>query len=257
MKKQVYILSILLLTTLIVNAQDTLVSKKKWHYLGEIYLMFPTMSGSMGIRNLPDVDLDVDAGDIFSHLKMGAMFYFEAANDKWAINSDLLYMKLGQDATPGTVIVSGDVTAKQLGWEVAGLRRVTPWLELGLGGLLNSLSTTVNITRNDIGEGTTSNSAEISETWFDPMLVARIMNQPDKKFLYLLRGDVGGFGLGSGSSNFAWEVQAYAGYRFSKLFQMTAGYRIIGLDFETGEGQYRFLYDVNTYGPVVRFGFNF
>jgi hypothetical protein len=257
MKIRFYILTILLLPVLIANAQDSLASKKKWHYLGEIYLMFPTMSGSMGIRNLPDLDFTADAGDIFSHLKMGAMFYFEASNDKWAINSDLLYMKLGQDVTPGQVIVSGDVTAKQLGWEIAGLRRVTPWLEVGLGGMLNYLNSTVNITRNDVGEGNTSTSAEITETWFDPMLVARIMNKPDKKFLYLFRGEVGGFGLGSSETNFAWQVQAYAGYRFTKLFQITAGYREIGLDYETGSGQDRFMYDVNTYGPVIRFGFNF
>jgi hypothetical protein len=32
-----------------------------------------------------------------------------------------------------------------------------------------------------------------------------------------------GFGIGS---EFAWQVQAYAGYRFSRLFQITGGYRV-------------------------------
>jgi hypothetical protein len=29
------------------------------------------------------------------------------------------------------------------------------------------------------------------------------------------------------------------------------------VDYEKGSGQDRFLYDINTFGPVVRLGFNF
>jgi len=72
--------------------------------------------------------------------------------------------------------------------------------------------------------------------------------------MYEFRGEIGGFGIGS---DFAWQIQAYAGYRFSKLFHITAGYRVISLDYKTGEGENRFLYDINTFGPVIRFGFNF
>jgi hypothetical protein len=62
------------------------------------------------------------------------------------------------------------------------------------------------------------------------------------------------FGIGS---DFTWQLQAYAGYRFSKLFQLTAGYRIIGIDYDKGADKDRFIFDMNEFGPVVRFGFNF
>jgi len=67
-------------------------------------------------------------------------------------------------------------------------------------------------------------------------------------------GDIGGFGIGS---EFAWQWQAYAGYRFTKLFQVTAGYRRVSMDYGKGESDNRFVYDMATFGPVVRMGFSF
>jgi hypothetical protein len=227
---------------------------KKWQFLVEPYLMFPNMNGKTGVGNLPDVSVDANPGDIFSNLQMGAMLNLEASNDKWAVATDFIYMNLQQDVTSGKLINSGEVTAKQFAWELAGLRRVTPWLELGIGGILNSIQAGVNINVNDIGGGTTSKSKELTQSWYDPMLIARIKHNPVKKFIYEVRGEIGGFGIGS---DFAWQIQAYAGYRFSTLFQITGGYRVISLDYSKGEAENRFLYDMDTFGPVIRFGFNF
>jgi hypothetical protein len=38
---------------------------------------------------------------------------------------------------------------------------------------------------------------------------------------------------------------------------LTAGYRILGMDYDKGSGEDRFKYDMNIFGAVVRFGFNF
>ena len=252
-----FICIVALTLPLFVSGQDKTVTTKpkgKWSFLVEPYLMFPNMNGQTGLGNFPDISVDANPGDIFSKLQMGAMLNLEAHNDKWAIASDIIYMNLNQDATPGKLINSGKVNAKQLAWELAGLRRVTPWLELGVGGILNSISSEVNINVNNVGGGTTNRSKEITKTWYDPMLIARIQSAQGKKFIYQFRGEIGGFGIGS---DFAWQIQAYAGYRFSKLFQITGGYRVISLDYTTGSGDSRFLYDMDTFGPVIRFGFNF
>ena len=245
---------VLSLTALTVSAQETADSSQKWAFLVEPYLMFPNMNGTTGVGVLPAVDVDADVSDIFSHLQFGAMLYFEASKDRWAISSDILYMDLNQDVTPGTVINSGTVGAQQFAWEVAGLYEILPWLEGGFGGRLNTLSMETDIVQNVIGGGTTTSNQLITRTWFDPILIARIKSDPAKKLIYQFRSDMGGFGVGS---DFAWQVQAYAGYRFSKLFQVTAGYRMIGIDYNKGDGQDRFLYDMDTFGPVIRFGFNF
>ena len=86
------------------------------------------------------------------------------------------------------------------------------------------------------------------------MLVARLKLPDSGKWLVQHRGDIAGFGVGSGLT---WQIQAYGGYTFSDLFQVTAGYRALGIDYGTGADQDRFLYDITTFGPVLRVGFNF
>jgi hypothetical protein len=47
---------------------------------------------------------------------------------------------------------------------------------------------------------------------------------------------------------------------FTQIFKIISnnrGYRIIRMDYEAGNGQDNFLYNMDTSGPVVRFGFNF
>ena len=253
----------LLITVDLSAQQDETVAAQtnKWTFLVEPYVMFPNMNGTLGIGVLPNAEIDASTSDIFSNLKMGFMLNLEASNGTWAVGSDVLYMKLGtqkvrsKELINGSVIsANGELEAKQLGWEVSGLRRVTPWLELGLGILVNSINADLEITRNEIGGSTSTISKSKTETWVDPMVVTRVKSKPGEKFIYHFRGEIGGFGIGS---DLAWQIQAYAGYRFSKLFQITGGYRLISLDYESGSDQDRFMYNVDTSGPVIRFGFNF
>jgi hypothetical protein len=229
-------------------AQDA--ATKKWHYLGDLYMMFPNMKGETTVANLPEVEVDADEAAILGNLKFGAMFYLEATNDNWAISSDFIYMKLNQGLETTNLIKSGSITMEQLAWEMDGLKHLTPWLEVGLGGRLVSLSTGVDAT----GTLNQPHIGSASKTWYDPVIVMRTQGAIKEKWLLQFRGDVGGFGVGS---NFSWQIQANAGYRFSKLFQTTIGYRYISIDYDKGEGAQRFLYNIDTYGWVVRFGFNF
>ncbi len=242
----------------IVSAQDSAstapIKTNKWHYRVEPYLLFPNMVGETGISGLPLAEVDASTGDIFEKLKIGAMLNLEASNDKWAINSDLLYMNLEQDLKPSTLIKSGSINAKQFGWEVAGLRRINSWLEVGAGALLNSLKVEMNIVRNAAGGETITQNGSQSKTWVDPMLIARLATNPSKKVTGQFRGEIGGFGIGS---DLAWQIQAIGSYRFSKLFDISAGYRAISLDYTSGEGNKAFIYDVVTHGPTIKFGFNF
>jgi hypothetical protein len=163
-------------------------------------------------------------------------------------------MNLEKDLKPSTLIKSGRINAKQLGWELAGLRRVNSWLELGVGGLLNSLKVEMNIERMMAGGETLTQNGSQSKTWVDPMLIARLSTNPAKKVTGQFRGEIGGFGIGS---DLAWQLQAVGSYRLSKLFDISAGYRAISLDYASGDGNKAFIYDVVTHGPTVKFGFSF
>lgn len=231
----------------IAQAQET--STKNWHYLGEIYLMFPNMSGETAIGDLPPVSVDADVDDIFGSLEMGAMFYLEATNDDWSITSDFIYMKLGQDLEPRTIVTGGGLEMKQYAWEIAGFKRIMPGLDAGLAARYNQLDVALDIeTLINTREGSGS------ESWIDPVIILRSNHVFNEKWLTQVRADAGGFGVGS---DFSWQLQANVGYRFSDLIQTSLGYRYISIDYDQGNGEDRFLYDMDTYGFVARVGFNF
>ena len=230
------------------------IPEKKWNFLTDVYLMFPNINGETGIGESLILPVDANPGDVFSKLQMGAMLYLEAKTDKWALASDLVYMDLNQEVTPGTFVNSGDITAKQLIWEVAGLYRITSFLEAGFGGRLNYLKAGMDVRRNVFPAGTEEVTGEQSKTWYDPVAIARFTTDIKDKWLFQFRGDIGGFGVGS---DLTWQLHASAGYRFSKILQMSLGYRILSTDYKTGEEPKEFLFDVNEFGPEIRFGFNF
>lgn len=237
-------------------AQDTTTKvKSKWNWTVQPYVMFPVMDGDIGLGNLPDAAIHASASDIFSHFKFGAMLYAEAANDRWAISSDIIYMDLGEKIEGKHGILSGEAGMKQFVWELAGLRRVNTWLEGGIGFRIVNLQSDLTMQVDaSVPGGAGPRSGSLSETWVDPVIIGRIKFPSKTKWSFQLRGDLGGFGIGS---DFTWQGQADVGYRFSKLFKLSLGYRFIGIDYEKGDGSERFKYDVDTYGPVLRFGFHF
>ncbi len=232
------------------------IPEKHWSFLTDVYLMFPYMDGETGVGDLLSVPVDASPGDIFSKLKMAAMLYLEASTSKWAITSDLVYMNLNQEVSPGTLFHSGEVTAKELIWEPAGLYRVVPFWEVGLGGRLTTISTDIDARRYVVGIGNPTEpvTAGGSKTWMDPVIITRFSAAIKEKWLLQFRGDIGGFGIGS---ELTWQLQAYAGYRFGRVFQLTAGYRYLSVDYDKGVDAERFVFNLASFGPVVRFGFNF
>ncbi len=254
MKKGWILLALVVLVAKTCSSQDSTQAPKRWQFLVEPYLMFPTMSGTIGIGTLPDADFKLGTSDIFSRLQSGFMLSVEAQNGTWAVSSDVLYMKLKQDVEPTKVINSGSATMSETAWELAGLHTLLPWLEGGIALRLLSIQMSAEVVRNQVGGTTSSQSQSIKNTWVDPVLVMRMKLPDSGKWLLQFRGDIGGFSIGS---KLTWQLQAYGGYRFSDLFQVTAGYRTLSIDFEKGSDKDRFLYDVITYGPVIRVGFNF
>ena len=235
------------------TAQDSS-HERNWHFLTELYLMFPYLDGEIGVDNSLTVPIDASPGDIFSKLKLAGMLYLEAGTDKWAITSDLVYMNLNQDVTESILLHSGTVGVKQLVWEVAGLYRVLPFLEVGAGGRLSNLQAEIDVRRNVFPAGTEEYYGTASDTWLDPILITRFSTDIKDNWLFQFRGDLGGFGLGS---DFTWQLQAYVGYRFSEVFQFTAGYRALSTDYQKGTDSNLFVFNVKEFGPVIRFGFNF
>ena len=230
-------------------------AKSGWHFLLELYVMFPNMNGNVAVGRLPPSNINLKPGDIFSHFQIGAMLYFEASNEHWVISSDVLYMDLSGDADSIFRVLQGHAEMKQLGWEVAFLRKINPWLSAGIGFQLNDIQSDISLTK-DSGRVPFQQSGSLTKTWVDPSLILAVKLPLGQggKWDFRGRGNIGGFGIGS---KIYWQVQAYFDYHVSKLFQVSLGYRAIKMDYETGSEKDYFLYNLVTFGPVVRFGFNF
>ena len=235
-----------------INAQ-TPDSSKKYQLFLEPYLMLTSMSGTTGIGNLPNTFVCIPASDLFSHLKFGGMLYAEVHNNQFAFTSDLFYASLSQDASGKNGILSGTANLKQFFWELEALRKLTPWVEVGIGARINSIESGLNI-HVTLPGGSMTQTGDKKNTWVDPLIVTRLKTWVDNKWLLALRVDVGGFGIGS---QFSWQLQPDIAYRASKLMQFGLGYRYLFMDYNHGSGSDRFYYNMEEYGPQIRIGFNF
>lgn len=247
------LLMILCSTFVQISAQQA-DTTKKWNFLADVYLMFPYMDGETGIGENLILPVDATAGDIFSNLKLGAMVYLEAKTDKWTITSDFVYMNLNQEITPTVLLNSGEVTFRQFIWETAGLYRITDFWDAGIGGRLNYLEAEVDARINQIPGGTEGVFGRKHKTWWDPLIITKLKTDINDSWLLQFRGDVGGFGVGS---DLTWQLQGYVGYRFTELFQLTGGYRVLYNDYANGTAPREFVFNMYEHGPVIRFGFNF
>jgi hypothetical protein len=93
--------------------------------------------------------------------------------------------------------------------------------------------------------------ASLSQTWADPFVGGRISVGLGERWTMRLRGDIGGFGLGS---DFTWQTVGLIGYRFSLLgrpAEAVIGYRALGQDYRSGSGPRRFEWNMVQHGPVL------
>ncbi len=224
-----------------------------WHWLAEPYLMLPNMKGEVGLADLPSAPVDEDPSDIFDNLQFGAMLYVEAHNGQWMFSSDVLYMDLKSDLAANNIVSSGTGEVSQLGWELAAMRRLTPWFELGVSATYNKIDADVNMTF-VTSFGTATRHVGLTRDWIDPTVVARATFPIGAKWAAQIRGNIGGFGVGS---DLFWQIQADAIYQHSDRWRFVFGYRVIDTDYDQGSGTNRFRYDMQNFGPVLKVGYSF
>ncbi|EIM28445.1 hypothetical protein [Microvirga lotononidis] len=91
-----------------------------------------------------------------------------------------------------------------------------------------------------------------SVDWVDPMIGGRIRYTVSPGHELLLRGDIGGFGLGS---DFSWQAIGAYGFELGTYqgvtFSGVVGYRALYVDYSQGEGRQRYQYDMLQHGPVL------
>lgn len=91
-----------------------------------------------------------------------------------------------------------------------------------------------------------------SVDWLDPMIGARMRYTVASGHELFLRGDIGGFGVGSA---FSWQAIGAYGFELgtyqSITFSGVIGYRALYVDYVQGEGRRRYEFDMLQHGPVL------
>jgi len=93
-----------------------------------------------------------------------------------------------------------------------------------------------------------------AKQWIDPVVGARVLVDLDEHWRFLVRGDLGGFGVGS---EFTWFVDASVSYTFGHGIFATLGYRALYLDFDDGSGSDRTNITGILHGPYIGLGVRF
>ena len=255
---QTIIIALMILFTLPAIAQEDAKKEKQWNFTAAPYLLMPYMNGDVGLGPA-NINVDANPGEIFDNLDFGMMLYFEASSDKWVANFDLLYMNLGGNGETPLLGRDASVDVKQLGLTFNGLYRVVEWASVGIGFRVNSIKQGIKIAAlpgpGPGGIELPAVDASMTQTWVDPLIVARLMTRfDDSKWRLGIVGDIGGFGIGS---DLAWQINPFVGYQFSKLFEIDLAYRWLAMDYETGSGVDYFLYDMVISGPELGLLFHF
>ena len=214
----------------------------------ELYLLLPWISGTVDVARL-QTQIDVSASDVLGNLKFAALADYRGEARKWAVLADVVYMNVGGDGTGTQELSTAEVDVEEFIAELDGAWRISKSFELLAGGRYTHLRTTVTLTT----PGGTS-EAKIEEDWFDPIVGAQAFLPLSKAFQLQLRGDVGGFHVGS---NFTWQAIARVNWQVSRVVSLGIGYRWLDQDFETGSGVDYFRWDILTQGPLLAGGFRF
>jgi hypothetical protein len=252
-----------------------------WTFRVVPYGWLASMDGTQTVRGR-SVKVDASFLDILenSDTLVALMGDFEARKGPFALYGDVVWSKVGVDPSQvrtrtiapgivGTVGTALDVSIEMAiveGGAAYEVVRAGPVAFDVLAGarywyqeadLSFDLAATL-----DIGDLQIAGAREIARSgsveWLDPVIGARLRYTMAPGHDLFLRGDIGGFGVGS---DFSW--QAVGGYIFDVgtwqgvTVSGVIGYRALAVDYTQGEGRRRYEFDIVQHGPILGLSMRF
>jgi hypothetical protein len=222
-----------------------------WQHEVAPYLFAAGMDGTAGVGSVI-ADVDVSFGDILENLEWGAMLAYRGTKGPWSISVDGIYMDLDAEKTGPQGAIFGKAEMQQIAIAADIGYAVAEQAVVFAGLRYNELDADVLVR----GSGPLGvvRTAGGSESWVDPVLGARGELPVAEHWWLGLRGDIGGFGVGS---DFAWQAVGSVRWQATPTIAVLAAYRYFDQDYEDGSGSDAFLYDVAASGPCLGVSFRF
>jgi hypothetical protein len=252
-----------------------------WTYRFVPYGWLTSMKGTQTVRGR-STKVDASFIDIVekSDTLVGLMGTFEARHGPFAFYGDLVWSKVGVEGSnvrtrslaPG---ITGTVgRALELDFQMAivevgaayEVARSGPLAFDVLGGVrywYQEADLSFDVARSiDIGDlelaGGRAFARSGSVDWLDPVIGARVRYAVAPGHELFLRGDIGGFGVGS---DLSWQVIGGYGFDFGAwngiTFSGVIGYRALSVDYAQGGGRRRYEFDMLQHGPVLGLSMRF
>ena len=193
-------------------------------------------------------DIKFDFEDVFD-LDAAFLGHFEAMHkSNWGLLIDTNYIGItgGQDFSIGSVL-NVDFEATLV--EFSGLYRIDKQnhtFDLIAGLRYFNLDLDLHL------EGGSNAEVNPGHDWLDPLIGARWNWHFAPNWQFHVRGDVGGFGVGS---NLSWQAISLLDWQPFENVSFVAGYRALYEDYEDKDGLELFKIDATFHGPII--GLNF
>lgn len=221
---------------------------EEWKHEVAPYLWGAAMNGATTVGTV-SADVDVSFGDILDNLEMGFMGTYRATRGPLSVTVDGVYMGLGGSGRGPAGYVKADVDLDQSALEVDVGYEVMERLVVFGGLRYNDLSVDIKTT-GPLG----TRSGGQGEDWLDPVIGAHYTIPFADKWSFTMRGDIGGFGIGS---DLAWQGAGTLRWQASERFGVLAAYRYIDMDYDNGAASSYFEYDMSMSGPALGVVFTF
>jgi hypothetical protein len=228
-------------------ANDHIALADGWQFNAATFLWAPSISGNITLRGR-SFDSSVGALDVLrkSDSVFGYMGNFEAENDRFGVFLQPIWMRLGFTSPAGVLNskITTDLTFIEFGGFYRALQGMVdagrPWFIDAMGGVrLTSMSVSASFA---LGP-----SLSQTRTWVDPFVGARGRLQFAPRWDVELRGDVGGFGVGSQVSLNTYLLLGYRFTLFGHPAEAFGGYKAQWQDYRSGG----FGWDNVLHGPLL------
>ncbi len=228
-----------------------------WAIEGGLYLWLTGIEGEASIAGVV-ADVDLSFSDIWDAFDVFAVSgRVEAWKDnKWGIIFDGMYLDLDGDfstAGPLSLPINVNITQAQIDlgmgyrlFDQSFGRDDKEWPRVGVdllgGARYQYFKTELTIAASPTLGG--------SSDWMEPFFGGRVWLKLNDKFAVVIRGDAGGFGIGS-ASELTWNFVAGIQYQLKETMFLHAGYKAQGFEYSNGSGLSQFGADWTARGLVL------
>jgi len=216
------------------------------------YLWFSGLQGNVGAGGQV-VPVNVSFADVFSQLNIGYMSVLDVRWKRVGLLTDLVFISVSSDqqSTPVGALYSGFTANAKTSiidpeLYVRLLDKDRGSIDIVGGGRIWHLNNSIDL----LAGSQPATSVGQTQLWVDPVLGARFRLNLNKGWFVDLKGDAGGFGVGSKAT---YQIYGGVGKEFKKRYSLLLGYRYLDVDYQEGG----FTYDVHMNGAITGFNIRF